>query len=163
MGRALQLKGAVSQPCHACILHNVRVCCCAVMLARLLRFGPCENTWCNSSPYLHFTELGGHPFHTKTKAAQRILRTSAAIQRDSAQACSAANDWDTITALSSGSGRCGVALLRVSGPRAGGNTDQTNCLTIFSCNDLDECCYAQITFSKVCCHHTELCQRRDRR
>ena len=32
---------------------------------------------------------------------------------------SVVTSWDTIAALSSGAGRCGVALLRVSGPRAG--------------------------------------------
>ncbi|KAL3155534.1 hypothetical protein ABBQ38_011086 [Trebouxia sp. C0009 RCD-2024] len=56
-------------------------------------------------------------------AAQQVQRRASATYRLEKHFCAAAaihcdEERDTIAALSSGSGRCGVALLRVSGPRA---------------------------------------------
>lgn len=87
------------------------------MLARLVRFGPRSTDWRRVVP------LRGQHAYLSFVAPQVSLRRLTSTCGSARHCCAASvtrlDERDTIAALSSGSGRCGVALLRVSGPQAG--------------------------------------------
>ena len=95
------------------------------MLSRLVRFTyPCNALQKQFRSGLHSS---GRPYvhvlFSKAKAVQHIadIATSSSFIYDTV--VTADVERDTVAALSSGSGRCGVALLRVSGPLAGADND----------------------------------------
>lgn len=90
------------------------------MLPRLARIGP-------SPPVILLRSLFTLPSNkvaacpASIKSLVRTVHVSQVrhLVRHDIHASTAGSQRDTIAALSSGSGRCGVALLRVSGPLAG--------------------------------------------
>ncbi|KAL0038741.1 hypothetical protein WJX79_006049 [Trebouxia sp. C0005] len=93
------------------------------MLSRLVRLTyPCnvlQKQFFFRSGLHSSGKLCVHAFFSKAKAVQRVAdnATSSYFSYNTAVTTTDV-EHDTITALSSGSGRCGVALLRVSGPLA---------------------------------------------
>lgn len=99
------------------------------MFATLVCLGSTSRCW-HCCPYTIRWQRASLSF-----AAQQVQRRASATYRLEQHFCAAAaircdEERDTIAALSSGSGRCGVALLRVSGPRAGQTPDPTSGLSV---------------------------------
>ncbi|KAL0043981.1 hypothetical protein WJX82_011176 [Trebouxia sp. C0006] len=90
------------------------------MLSRLVRFTyPCKALHKHSRSGLHSSgRLCVLAFFSKAKAVQRVTDIATSSYFSYNTAVTTDVEHDTIAALSSGSGRCGVALLRVSGPLA---------------------------------------------
>lgn len=95
------------------------------MLSRLVRFTyPCKALHKHSRSGLHSSgRLCVLAFFSKAKAVQRVTDIATSSYFSYNTAVTTDVEHDTIAALSSGSGRCGVALLRVSGPLAGADND----------------------------------------
>ena len=106
------------------------VCVWLAMLSRLVRFTyPCNALQKQFRSNLHSSgRLYVHAFFSKVKAVQRVADISTSSYFDTAVTTDV--ERDTIAALSSGSGRCGVALLRVSGPLAGADNDHRSLVLV---------------------------------
>ena len=109
------------------------VCVWLAMLSRLARFTHPRNALqkrCRSG--LHSSGRPyGQTLFSKVKAVQRVadISTSSYFSYDTAVTTDV--ERDTIAALSSGSGRCGIALLRVSGPLAGADNDHRSLVLVY--------------------------------
>ena len=94
------------------------------MWASFVRFGPGHVLWHRAGA----SSCRQYPLLSSIASTVRLRPSALAIH--SGHLCCAASvapldeQRDTIAALSSGSGKCGVALLRVSGPGAGETSDQ---------------------------------------
>ena len=119
----------------------VRVCVQGfVMLPRLARIGPSTPvTLLRSLFSLPSSKVAACP--ASVKSVVRTVHVSQ-VRRD-IHASTAGSQRDTIAALSSGSGRCGVALLRVSGPLAGWGLINTSCFL--------RCRHSQVTATRRRC------------
>ena len=73
------------------------------------------------------------------------------------------DERDTIAALSSGSGRCGVALLRVSGPRAGRTPDQESVYVSHMVKSSQTSACMQTKYCRAYCRLHDLCLNQDER
>lgn len=71
-----------------------------------------------------------YAFFSTVKAVQRVRDISAPSDFSHDTTLTTDVERDTIAALSSGSGRCGVALLRVSGPLAGADNDHRSLVLV---------------------------------
>lgn len=118
------------------------------MWASFVRFGPENVLWHRAGAFA----CRQHPLLSSVASTVRLRPAALAVH--SGHLCCAAfvapldEQRDTIAALSSGSGRCGVALLRVSGPGAGETSDQN----LLGLRPVVETCEGlQTEYCRACC------------
>ncbi len=102
------------------------------MLSRLVRFTcPCNTLQKQYRSGLHNSaRLHVYAIFSTVKAVQRVTDISTPSDFIHDTTLTTDVQRDTIAALSSGSGRCGVALLRVSGPLAGADNDHRSLVLV---------------------------------
>ena len=132
------------------------------MLSKLARFGPrcsvLSRATAKANQWHHYALPFAEPGSSLRRDPARGRSTTA---RAAAGDVEVDEGNDTIAALSSGSGRCGVALLRVSGPRAGKHAIALAYCSQVTKANVDDC--MQTLSCIISCRIRELCLNPDER